>query len=209
MKKITLLLLVFLISIDGYGQTITDGFGSEIITWLGLDFTHLKYIDIRNYPNGEGMTPEDLRTIFFSAWNKLIVDERIKYDVAGAVRRDNIGYNIQFTEKANEHAADDFFTNKLTDFKLLTKDSISSLVSKYDFHGKSGIGLMFFVEGMCKDKLEASMWVTFVDMGKHKVLSTKETWGRAGGIGFRNFWAKCFYNVISDLASDMKMGRME
>ena len=205
MKKM-ILLVVFAGAFSCFSSQAAGVYGNEIITWLGLDFTHLKYVNVHD---AERIKPGDVSAKFFSDWNKLIVDERTKYNVAGALGRDNIAYNLGFTEQANDHIARDIFSDKLSDYQLLTMDSISSLVSEYDFHGKTGIGLMFFVEGMCKDKLEASMWVTFVDMGTHKVLRTQRMTGRAGGFGFRNFWAKCFYNVISDLRRDLKTGNKE
>ncbi len=79
---------------------------------------------------------------------------------------------------------------------MLTEKTIYSLVSNYDFNHKTGIGLLFFVEGMNKDKGEASMWVTFVNMKNRTVLRTKRIVGAAGGAGFDDYWAKSFYNVM-------------
>jgi len=205
MKKIILLLLVLLITISGFAQTRADIFGNAPITWLGLDFTHLKFIgEATQFKDAGAITASDLKTKYFPGWNNLFITEQKKYDVASAVHRDNVSYAIDVTQKANDNAGQDFFTAKQDDYQLLTEDMISSLVAQYNFNGKTGIGLMFFVEGMSKDKVEASMWVTFVDMGAGKVLLTKRMTGTAGGFGLRNYWAKSIYNVLGDMGSEFK-----
>jgi hypothetical protein len=81
------------------------------------------------------------------------------------------------------------------------------MVKKYDFNGKKGVGLMFFVDGMSKAKDEASAWITFVDMKSKKVLLTAHKTGKAGGFGFRNFWAKSFDNILDGVKSEVKKNK--
>ena len=141
----------------------------------------------------------DMRVKYFPARNNLFIAEQKKFNVADAVDRNSVDYAIEITQNANDNSNGEYFTEKTGDYQLLTSDMISTLVSKYDFKGKTGLGLLFFVEGMSKDKEEASMWVTFVNMGAKQVLLTKQVTGSAGGFGFRNFWAKSFYNVLQDM----------
>ena len=56
--------------------------------------------------------------------------------------------------------------------------------------------MLFVIDGMSKSKEEASGWVTFVDMKSKKVLLTEYKTGKAGGFGFRNYWAKSFQNIL-------------
>ena len=205
MKKTIIILLAVFITTCSNAQTKADIFGSAPITWLGLDFTHLKFIGgAAQFKDAGTITNSDMRTKYFPAWNNLFVAEQKKYDVAGAVHRDNVSYATEITQNANDKSTADYFTEKSEDYQLLTSDMISTLVANYDFKGKTGIGLLFFVEGLSKDKVEASMWVTFVDMGSKKVLLTNQMTGGSGGFGFRNYWAKSFYSVLQDMEHDFK-----
>ncbi len=207
MKKILLLILLANIgtTLNGHAQTKADIFSSAPITWLGLDFTHLKFIgSAAQFKDAGVITNSDMRSKYFPGWNNLFIAEQKKYDVAGAVHRDNVSYATDITQGANDKSTAEYFTDKADDYQLLTTDMISTLVAGYDFKGKTGIGLLFFVDGMSKDKVEASMWVTFVDMAGKKVLLTNRMTGSAGGFGFRNYWAKSFYNVLGDVEHDFK-----
>jgi hypothetical protein len=86
----------------------------------------------------------------------------------------------------------------------MDEKKVADLVKKYDFKGHSGIGMLFFVEGMSKGRESASMWVTFVDMKSKTVLLTKHMEGKAGGFGFRNYWAKSFLNVLKSIKEDWR-----
>jgi hypothetical protein len=200
MKKLLLLMAVAFAVYNGNAQTKSDIFGKTPITWLGMDFTHLKFVgSATQYKDAGVITSNDMRSKYFTAWNSLFVAEQKKYDVAGAVNRDNVNYAVDITESANNNSKSEYFTDNSSDYQLLNADKIASLVSKYDFKGKTGLGMLFFVEGMSKDKSEASMWVTFVNMGSKTVLLTQQETGSAGGFGFRNYWAKSFYEVLNDI----------
>jgi len=205
MKQFLVLLLAATMSVTGYSQAKSDIFGTAPITWLGLDFTHLKFIgSAAQFKDAGTITNSDMRSKYFTAWNNLFVAEQKKYNVADAVHRDNVTFAIEVTQSANDKNTSDYFTEKADDYQRLNEDEISKAVAGYDFKGKTGIGLLFFVEGMSKDKTEASMWVTFVDMGAKKVLLTNRMTGGSGGFGFRNYWAKSFFNVLQDVEHDFK-----
>jgi len=200
MKKIFLFLLAASLVYNANAQTKSDIFGNTPITWLGLDFTQLKFIGTANQFKDAGqITSNDMRNKYFPGWNELFVKEEKKYNVADAVNRDNVTYALAVTDNANNKSTGEYFTSSNGDYQLLTEDKISSLVSKYDFKGNTGLGMLFFVEGMSKDKDEASMWVTFVNMGSKTVLLTRQLTEGAGGIGFRNYWAKSFANALKDI----------
>ncbi len=206
MRKLILLVVVALIAFNGMAQTKADITGGTPVTWLGLDFTHLKFIgNASQFKDAGEISNYDLRVKYFPGWNTLFLKEREKFNIAKALDRndDNISYAIEVTDAANSKSAGPYFTDNSGDFQLLTADKISALVAKYDFKGNKGLGLMFFVEGMYKDREEASMWVTFVNMGEKKVLLTKRVTGRSGGFGLRNYWAKSFYNVLQDIGHDL------
>jgi hypothetical protein len=201
MRKYVVLLLLYPIS--GYCQTRADIFGNTPIIWLGLDFSHVKYIGRATQFNKIGeVSNAELQTKYFPTWNDMIFKEHEKFDVAAAVHRDFVGCSMLVTENENGRSTRTYFTGKADEYQLLTADSISAFVANYNFGQKKGIGLLFFVEGMNKKKMEASMWVTFVEMSSKKVLLAKRMTGMPGGTGFRNFWARSFFNVLWDMRQE-------
>ncbi len=85
------------------------------------------------------------------------------------------------------------------DFTRLKEADISTLVQGYDFLGKKGIGILFVVEAMSKSEKAAAIWPTIIDLDAHKVLLTERLEGKAAGIGFRNYWAGSFSDVLKTI----------
>ena len=181
-----------------FAQTKADIFGGTAdITWLGIDFTQAKFIGTATQFKESGeITSSEFRDKYIPSWNQLFLEEQKKYNVADAVKRAEVKYAMDVTEKANNGIKGNFFSNDPNDYKKLDEQKIANLVKNYDFQGKSGIGLIFFIDGMSKAKDEASGWVTFVDMKTKKVLLTEYKTGKAGGFGFKNYWAKSFLNIL-------------
>ena len=179
-------------------QTKADIFnGTAEITWLGIDFTQTKFIGTATQFKESGeITSSEFRDKYIPGWNQLFLEEQKKYNVADAVKRTEVKYAMDVTEKANNGIKGNFFSNDPNDYKKLDEQKIANLVKNYDFQGKTGIGLIFFIDGMSKAKDEASGWVTFVDMKSKKVLLTEYKTGKAGGFGFKNYWAKSFLNIL-------------
>ena len=181
---------------------------NEDFTWFGIDFTQAKFIgSATQFKEAGEITNNDFRDKYILSWNKLFIDEPKKYNVADAVRRTHVNYLIEVTEKVNNGIRKNFFSNDPNDYGTLTAEKVSKLVKEYDFMGKSGVGLMFFVDGMSKIKSEASAWITFIDVKSKKVLLTAHKTGKSGGFGFRNYWAKSFDNILSEVKSEVKKSK--
>jgi hypothetical protein len=168
------------------------------ITWLGLDFSQAKFIG--------PASGEEFRDKYTVSWNQLFIDEQKKYNVAEMMHRSpsEVKYALEVTAKANGNIKREIFGASPNDFKTLDEKKIGDLVSKYDFQGKTGTGVLIFVEGMSKGLAEAGGWVTEVDMKSKKVLMTNYKVGKAVGFGFRNYWAKAWYNMLKESKSDFK-----
>jgi len=178
---------------------------TDEITWLGLDFSQAKFIGpASQFKDAGEITNEEFRDKYTVSWNQLFIDEQKKFNVAEAVHRPSVKYALDVTQKANGNIKKDFFGSSPNDFKTIDDKKIGDLVSKYDFQGKTGTGLLFFVEGMSKGLGEAGAWVTLVDMKTKKVISTTYKTGKAGGFGFRNYWAKSWFNILKESKSDFK-----
>lgn len=201
MKRILLLVLMVSTYITGYTQSKSDIFnpGTEL-TWLGMDFSQVHFIGTAaQWQDAGEITNTDLRDKYFVAWNEVFVDEKAKYDVAKATGRVLVKYNIDVTASANGKSDKDYFVDDPGAFRHLDADKVAKLVKNYNFKGAKGIGMIFVVEGMHKEAKKASMWVVFVDMATKNVLLSKQIEGAAGGFGFRNYWAKAFYNGLKEV----------
>jgi hypothetical protein len=206
MKRANWLITLFLIFFNAsvmLAQTKADIFnGSADITWLGIDFSQTKFIgSATQFKDAGEITSAEFRDKYIPGWNQLFLDEQKKYDVAGAVKRAEVKYAMEVTEKSNNSIKGNFFSNDPNDYKKLDEQKIENLVKSYDFQGNKGIGLIFFIDGMSKAKDEASGWITFVDMNSKKVLHTEYKTGKAGGFGFKNYWAKSFHNILKGVGS--------
>jgi hypothetical protein len=204
MKKVTLLIIALFISVNVFAQTKSDVFdANKEITWLGLDFSQLKFIgDAAQWKDAGEITNSQMRDKYFPSWNALFFNEKDKYKVADVVRRTEVSYALDITERANNALKGNFFESDGNFYHTLDEKKVADLIKKYDFKGHAGIGMLFIVEGMSKGREAASMWVTFVDMKTKTVLLTKQMEGKAGGFGFRNYWAKTFLNVLKSVKED-------
>lgn len=201
MKRVLLLVLMVITYITGFTQTKSDIFNADTeLTWLGMDFSQVHFIGTAaQWQDAGEITNTDLRDKYFVSWNEVFVDEKAKYDVAKATGRVLVKYNIDVTASANGKSDKDYFVNDPGAFRHLDADKVAKIVKGYNFKGGKGIGMMFVVEGMHKEAKKASMWVVFVDMATKNILLSKQIEGAAGGFGFRNYWAKAFYNGLKEV----------
>jgi len=203
MKSLLCLALLLLTALAAPAQKDNDIVRSDKpITWLGLDFTMTRFIGTATQFKDAGeITDDAVRDKYVPGWNELFINEPKKFDVAKYVHRETVVFALDVTARANNKVGGSFFSSDPSDYNRLKEDDIAKAVKKYDFMGKQGVGLLFFVEGMSKGKEEASAWITFVDMGTKTVLQTWRETGKAGGFGFRNFWAKAFLNILKEADS--------
>ncbi len=197
MKRI-ITLIVFLASFAvAHAQDVFNR--KEPVTWLGLDFSALKFIK-----SDEAVTNQELQTKYFPGWNELILNEPKKYDIGKAIDHHNIDEYIDAVTAVNQNTKADFITNDDKAFEHLNNDDIRQMVKKYDLKGKSGLGLVFIMESMDKGREEASMWVTFINMETKEVILSKPVTGKSGGFGFRNYWAGSINKVLKNLPANMR-----
>lgn len=206
MKKTVFFVAALLFSVSVFAQSKADVFDeNKSITWLGIDFSQLKFIgDATQWKDAGEITNSQMRDKYFPGWNELFIKEKDRYKIADAIRRTEVDYAIDITEKANNSLKGNFFESDGNLYHTMDEKKVADLVKKYDFKGRSGIGMMFFAEGMSKGRESASIWVTFVDMKSKTVLFTKQMEGKAGGFGFRNYWAKSFLNVLKSIKEDWR-----
>ena len=212
MKKFLFSFFALAMTLQVFAQSKSDIFNGDVdITFLGLDFSQAKFVgNAAQWGDAGEITNNAMREKYIPAWNDMFVNskEQKNFKIADAVNRMDVYYATEIAEKANSAITKkEFFAESMSEYPKLDESKVSALVKKYNFMGKSGLGMIFFVEGMRKgeekgDPSYATVWVTFVDMGSKSVLMTKRVEGKAGGFGFRNFWAGAWKNVLKEMKQD-------
>ena len=198
MVKVFTIVLSILICAAAHAQDMKDIFDPEAkVTWLGLDFTGVKFIGDRERYG----SLSDTRHLI-QAWNDILIKERDKYNAGRAVdkRRVNEALEVTIEHNANLELLD-FFSENAGDYLHLNPDLVKTIVSEYDFKGNQGLGLIFIVESFNKPDQEAAAWITFVDMNSKNVLLTERVYGKPGGAGIRNYWANSVHDMMDKMRS--------
>jgi hypothetical protein len=195
-------------------QTKADIFDKNVpVTWLGVDYSLTTFIGT---PTNTGVafspwtvvkktddgvvSKDEFRDSFTVQWNQLFIDEEKKYNVAKAIDRSSVNYDIDVCVNANKKLTKkEFFSNNPGDYHTKTEADVANAVKNYDFGKNKGIGMMFFVEGMDKGTTLEGFWVTFVNMDTKTVLLTEYEESKAQGSGFRNYWAKPLYVALKEM----------
>jgi hypothetical protein len=198
-KTLALLLFVFTIAkVNAQADQHTHYFDPQSkLTWLGLDFSQAKII------GGEEQYKILDIHVLLEDWNKLMVDEREKFNVTKMLHRKTIDYAIDVTLKHNADLnLDNLITNNMKETRHLGKDSIADIISGYDFGGHTGNGLIFIVESFSKIEEMSMVWVTFVDMDNKTVLFTRRLSAEGSGIMPRNFYANGIFRVMEQVRKE-------
>ncbi len=202
------LLLLLSVSTNLFSQKSNhDLFDSNNeITWLGVDFSEVRFIGpASGWGEVNTKSPTEMRDKYFPAWNDLILAEPKAFKIAEAVSQDNVNNDISAISEANNKTnKKEIFTEDISQYQTLDESAVKSMVKKYNLKGKSGIGFLLIAEGMSKGKEEASYWVTFIDMSTKNVILTKRMTGKAGGFGFRNYWAGSIKSVFKSMKKEFK-----
>ena len=208
MKKILFSLLMLFSLGQAYGQfTADDVFKSSVyMTWLGVDFSEVKFIGpASGWGEVSTKSPTEMRDKYFPEWNNLIVNEWKNFKIEEAVSRLELEQDIRAVNKANERSnKKEIFSESISDYQLLDEAKIKAMVKKYDFGDKTGLGFLLVAEGMSKGREEASYWATFVDMKTKNVVFTRRITGKAGGFGFRNYWAGSMKSVFKTMKKEFR-----
>ncbi len=209
----TIIALVFIasatfLSIHATAQSSAkDVFDSSVpITWLGVDFSEMKFIGPASGWGSESTkSPSEMRDTYYYVWNEVIEREAKNFKIEEAVDRRGIDWATKVTRNVNEKAnKKEIFSESMSDYQSLTEADVNKMVKQYEFNGKTGIGFALIAEGMNKNLTEGSYWATFIDMKSKKVLLTKRVTGTAAGFGFRNYWLGSIKNVFKKMKKEFK-----
>lgn len=165
------------------------------ITWLGIDFSHVKLIgEFSQFAEAGATGAAVIRDKYFSGWNNLILNEYEKYNIEGMVRKENINLKISGINKINDNTSIEDL--EADDQPNYSKEDIALFIKKYDFGVKEGIGLLMIADYLNKIREEAKYHFVAINLTNNEVLLYESFVTKPGGFGLRNYWAKTFYDVI-------------
>lgn len=208
MKKLGTLLIGLLYFVTvATSQTTSDIFKSSVeITWLGVDYSETQFVGpVSGWGTETTKSPSEMRDTYYDAWNNLIEKEPNNFKIAEAVGRASISYNTKAVNSVNSKSSvKNLFVENLADVDEISEKEVSGMVKKYNITKGSGIGMVFICEQMNKSLEQAVYWVTFIDMDNQKVLFTKKVNAKAGGFGFRNYWAGSIKSLLKTMKKEFK-----
>jgi hypothetical protein len=138
MKK-TAIKLSLLLALSGLflkpasAQTKAEIFDEKTpITWLGMDFSQMKFIGSEEAYRKELINAEFVGK-YIPLWENFFLKEPKKYNPARAVHRDTVHFAMNVTEKVNSAITKNFFDTDPGHFKTLTEKDIDAIIKNYDF----------------------------------------------------------------------------
>jgi len=192
---------LFLIGCSSVQKIALHNENSEFIknttsmTWYGIDFSNVKLIGDKGFED-----PEKIRDEYFNSINKIVVSESSKYDLHKTFYKTNVEIDSLIIEERNlQIDLETMLAGDVNSTSLINIDDIPLIISEYNTEEKEGLGLVFIMKSLEKDDKKARMFVTFFDIKSKDVLLTQEFEGKAGGFGFRNYWARSVKNVLDQI----------
>lgn len=179
-------------------KTFNDVRTAPELVWLGIDFTKVRLVGPAGFSDVNSIIRVQIHSM-----NDLWVKEPHKYNFP------------KFTGKTARTRLDLVYQHNMQipiDGLILVQDTpgrinegvVQEVVNECKFPQDNLIGMMFVAESLDKNQAAAFVWVTFVDLNNGKVILASKYAGRAGGIGFRNYWANAFFDVFRQMPTILR-----
>lgn len=204
MKKITFYIaFVFVLSVQLNAQTVEDIFKPNDIkvSWLGIDFSHVKLIGDFSQFFGTGMkNTNQIKDEYFIGWNTVVMNEPKRYDVKSMLRKGDIFYDPDMIMGIN--AKTPLETLESYNIPKYSQADIKGFVDSYDLAGKEGLGVLMIAEALNKNANEAYYHFIIINMKTKEILVEKRMMSVPSGFGLRNYWAASIYKVMKDIKNN-------
>jgi len=191
MKRFAFLLLAGIFGL--MGQPAESKPSPEEIVWFGIDYTLVKFIGTQ----GQFSDMEAIQNRYFRSWNELIVTESDKYNLKKAFNVNKISYEFENTIVRSQQRSMENIVQ--SDSYSLGEPDVMSIVRLNTTPSEDKTGAIMVMETLNKMKEESSMWLAVFEISTGEILYMRRYNGAVGGFGFRNYWARSYYNVISKL----------
>jgi len=177
------------------GKNFQDVKLAPEVVWLGIDFTQVKLIG----PSGFSNVPNIVNTQVHSI-NDLFVKEPNKYNFPKFLGK-TARYKLDIVYERNMKIPVDGLVLVSDPGGRVNEEVVQKVVDECQFPKDNLIGMMFVAEALDKNQQAAFAWVTFIDLNTGKVIYTSKYAGTAGGFGFRNYWARSFFDILRQMPS--------
>lgn len=163
------------------------------LVWFGMDYTLVKFIGARD----QFSDLPKIRDHYFRAWNELVMIEKDKYDLMTAFSVNKIYYEMENTIRRSQERSMDGIVQ--TDHYSISEEQVKSVVALHIDPSVNKVGAVFVMETLNKLEEQSTMWLAIFNISSGEILYMNKYSGAVGGFGFRNYWARSYYNVISKL----------
>ncbi len=191
--------LCFLLLLNMIGFSAIAQDRSEIVEdqgtktqWLGLDFSHFKI-------KGEDVEPDKLREYMVS-WNSLIIKEEEKYKLEKFFGKDKVENNIDpVLQRIEKLDPKERISESVSGEHKIEEGKLEEIAKNYKMEDpEDKLGILMVMEEFNKIKEYGSMWLCFIELSSGKILKKEHFKSKPGGIGFRNYWARTYYNAMRE-----------
>jgi hypothetical protein len=202
MKKIKLAIATVLLSIPFFISaqkvyTSADVFTQKQVIWYGLDFSLCKFIGNPAIHDRGYKSPQIVAKYYFGDWNSIPMTEAPKYDVKGALDKDNMVNDVSSVEERNRKYNPDSLITLASEYKLNTA-LIPDAIKTYNGLAKEGIGVCYFVECFDHIKEIGSYYVVIFDIASKKILFMDRVTGKPAGANLKTYWAGSFREAVAE-----------
>ena len=191
MKKFGLFILAGMLCLPIVANNPSQG--SDELVWCGIDYTLVKFI-------GSADQFSDLQKIqsyYFRAWNEIIQAESSKYDLNTAFSVATVHYNMENSIlRSQERDMSEIL--QLTSYSI-DEEQVRNIVMLNTDPSADKLGAMFVMETLNKIEEVSTMWLAVFNLASGEILYMRKYSGAVRGFGFRNYYARSLYNVITNL----------
>jgi len=174
-----------------------ETYKSAKITYLGLDYTHTRFIDDFAFTSAEELTTKLIRT-----WNHMIISEPDKYDFKKFTNKSEAIIDLELMNERNKKIDPSLIIQN--DFFDLKLEEIPQIVRTIDFGDLDGVVTFFIVGTYNKNALIASYYLVLYDIDQAEMIYSKKYTSKPGGFGVKNYWARTYYDVLLQVEKDYK-----
>jgi len=164
------------------------------IVWFGLDYSLVKFIGLSQ----DFSDMDRIQNYYFRNWNELILAESKKYNLRAAFGVDHVDYQMEKAIISSEERSMEGILQMVP--YSIPESEVVELVQAYKDPAVQKNGCIFIMETLNKKEQKATIWVVFFKVSTGDPLSVRHYITSPAGFGFRNYWARPYYNVIRSLS---------
>jgi len=191
-------LILSIISLSLNAQNFPlERYQSEKVTYLGIDFTQTRFIDDIAFKSSTLLT-----TKYFKLWNHMIISEPDKYDFKKFTDKSDAIIDLNIMNERNSLVDSNLIVQN--EFFDLKREDIPQIAQTIDFGQIDGMATFFVVGTFNKNALMATYFLVVYDISQAEVIFIKKYTAKPGGFGFKNYWARTYYDVLLQVEKDYK-----